>query len=234
MKCNEVKENLDALLDGEAAIFQTEKIENHLENCFSCQTEFKNLQMLSRTLKQNLPVSAPAFLDEKIFSEFENFHAAKRAEKPQEKSSKEKIGWFGIPRFAFAAALVLFTLATISAFQIGRMSASEISLVMPEVQENTAVKQDEKSMPVKIVEVPVIREKIVEVPVIKEKIVTKKIYINQENAVENEDKSKVSTALNEMKANNEYLTPIELKGFQPVAKIKARITKKSEVNENYE
>lgn len=234
MKCNDVKENLDALLDGEVEIFQTEKIENHLENCVSCQTEFKNLQAVSRTLKQNLAVSAPAFLDAKILSEFASFHAAKRAEKPQEKSSKEKIGWFGIPRFAFATALVLFALTTFSAFQIGRMSAGEISLVMPQVQENPAVKQDEKSAAVKIVEVPVIREKIVEVPVIKEKIVTKKIYVNQEKAVENMDKSKANTALNEKKANNEYLTPIELEGFQPVAKIKARITKKSEVNENYE
>ncbi len=236
MKCIEVEKHLDAFFDGE--IVSSKEIEAHLENCVSCRISFENLGAIRRTLKQNFAVSAPSLLGEKVLSAFQNHHEAKRGEKERQ---TEKLGWFGIPRFAFAAALILFTLATISAFQIGRMSVGERIVMMPQVAENKSLANNpaiqENSNAVKIVEVPVIKEKMVEVPVIKEKIVTKKIYIKQESAFEDTDKSnknEENTALNENKANNEYLTPIELEGFQPVAKIKARITKNSEVNINYE
>lgn len=239
MKCIEVEKKLDAFFDNE--IVPSKEIEAHLENCVSCQTSFENLQTISRAMKQNFTFSAPPLLGEKVLSAFQNHHEDKRREKVEIKPQTEKIGWFGVPRFAFASALIVFALATISAFQIGRMSVGERIVMMPQVAENKSLANNpaiqENSNAVKIVEVPVIKEKMVEVPVIKEKIVTKKIYIKQESAFEDTDKSnknEENTALNENKANNEYLTPIELEGFQPVAKIKARITKNSEVNINYE
>ena len=224
MKCINVKENLDALLDGEVSFTQKREIENHLETCVSCQTEFENLQAISGILKQNLAISAPLFLDKKVFSEFKNFHA----EKPKEKL--QKIGWFGIPRFAFAAALILFTLGIISAFQIGKMSASEISVIMPEVQENKTLNQ-EKIMSVKIVEVPVIREKIVKVPVIKEKIVTKIIYVNKDEKTDTNLPAKKDFALKNKIEDNKYLTRSNLEGFQPVSEMNLRISKEDNQNE---
>lgn len=224
MKCINVEENFDALLDGEVSFLQKREIEKHLENCVSCQTEYENLQAIGGILKQNLAISAPSFLDEKVFSEFKNFHP--------EKSPKEKIGWFGIPRFAFTTAMILFVLATISAFQIGRMSASEISIVMPEVQENKTSNR-EKQTSIKIVEVPVFREKIVEVPVIREKIVTKTIYVNRNKEKETQPNvsAKNNFTLKSSVENNGYLTQTNLKDFQPVSEFKIKISKEEKENE---
>lgn len=241
MKCIDTKENLDAFVDGEIEISLGEEIERHLENCAACQAEFKSLQVIKGSLKQNLRVSAPAFLDEKVLSAFKAFQQEKRVEKVKEETQTEKIGWFGIQRFAFAATLILFALATISAFQIGKMSASEVSIVVPRIEENKApttsefagnnLKKDERLTPTKIVEVPVIREKIIKIPVIKEKIVTKTIYADKENKVRSNVPAKNSLALKNSVKDNEYLTQTNLKGFQPVSDFKLKITKEENKDE---
>ena len=245
MKCIDVKENLDALLDGEIETAPKRTIENHLENCVSCGAEFSRLQMLGQTLKYNwTTIAAPASLDAKIFSEFEKFHAAKRAEKTLAAAPQKKIGWFGIPRFAFAAALFLFALATLAAFQIGKMSAGKIIVEMPPVPENHTLTvdrnagnnlaKDENSPPEKIVEIPVIREKIVEVPIYKERIVTRIIYKNSERKPENNGGSdnliSLPDAPNEpilssRLKDNRYSTQVNLAGFQLVSELKPQIIK---------
>ena len=227
MKCINIQENLDALLDGEVEISKKREIENHLETCASCQKEFEYLQAFSQSLKRNLAVSAPPFLDAKVFKQFDDFHKEKASEKPR----KEKIGWFGIPRFAFAAAFLLLALGMFSAFQIGKLSASEVVVAMPEVRENRNLEgkdlasKDEKTEVVKIVEVPVIKEKIVEVPVIKEKIVTKTVYINRDkkNEIRPNSPSKNNMALKNSVKDNGYFTQTSLKDFQPVSEFKLRI-----------
>lgn len=242
MKCIDVKENLDALLDGEAGILNEREIENHLETCGSCRVEFENLSAIGGILKNNLAISAPTILDEKVFSGFDSFHA----EKP--KPTKEKIGWFGIPRFAFAAALLLFAIGITSAFQLGKMSASKISVVLPEVAESKDVNQvaevndanqiednlkTEKPI-IKIIEVPVIKEKIVEVPVIKEKVITRTVYIEKNRKTEKENKILPNSTTNNDVAmessikENGYVTQTDLKGFQPVSQVKIKITRKEE------
>lgn len=224
MKCADIKENLDAFADGEVGFTEEKKIENHLENCLSCKTEFANLQALGKSVKEILRVSAPASLDEKVLNDFQNFHDKKQTET----SETKKIGWFGIPRFAFAAGAVLFFLATISAFQIGRMSAGEISIVMPQVQEeqiSPPVKPDDQTpeknpAPVKIVEVPVIKEKIVQIPVIK----TKTVYVVKENKPDNRPNTNDLAMKNSIE-NNGYLTQTNLKDFQPVSEFKLKVSK---------
>lgn len=237
MKCVDVKDNLDALLDGEVEITQKRKIENHLETCVSCQAEFKNLRAVSATLKQHPTISAPALLDEKVFRAFRDFHA----EKTTEKLPQEKNGWFGIPRFAVATTLILFALATISAFQLGRMSANEVGSVLPQVQEKSTsttdefaqdnLKKDENPTQTKIVEVPVVQKTIVKVPVLKEKIITKMIYVNTKNKLRSTVVVKNSLALKNSLENNGYITQTNLKGFQPVSVFEIKISKKEKDNE---
>ena len=232
MKCIDVKENLDALLDGEAGISNGREIENHLETCDDCRLKFENLNTMSGVLKQNLAVSAPAILDQKIFKQFDNFHA----EKP--KPAKEKIGWFAIPRFAFAAALVLFALGITSAYQIGKISATEISVVMPEVQEGKSLENSpntdfaenkqpnvENTETTNIIEVPVIREKNIEVPVIKEKIVTRIVYKEKDEAIEKE------TALRNNSQNDENVGRANIDKFQLVSELRPKIIKKGATND---
>lgn len=240
MKCIDVEKKLDAFFDGE--IVPSKEIETHLENCLSCRTSFENLGAISNAMKQNFVAPAPPLLGEKIFGAFQNHHAHKRLEKVETKQQTEKIGWFGIPRFALAAALVLFTLATISAFQIGRMSVGERIVMMPQMPENnasTTAKSAESNSPkdkspvqIRYVEVPVIKEKIVEVPVIKEKIVTRLIYAakDKENDGSAIAPAKKTSAMKSSVENNGYLTQINLREFQPVAEFSLKINK--EVNEN--
>lgn len=228
MNCIEIERNLDAFFDGE--ITSSKEIEAHLENCVSCQTSFANLQTISRAMKQNFAVSAPTLLGDKVMSAFQNYHEAKRREKVEKKQQTKKIGWFAIPRFAWAAILILFALGMISAFQIGKMSASEISVVMPEVQENINSNQIENELntqkaEMKIVEVPVIREKIVEVPVIREKIFTKTVYVNRTEKNTNVLPTKEDFALTNKIEDNKYLTRSNLEGFQPVSEMNLRVSK---------
>ena len=119
------------------------------------------------------------------------------------------------------------------------MSASEVSIVMPQVQENKTSISDEfaenveKSTPAKIVEVPVIQEKIVKVPVIKEKVVIKTVYVNgnKENEIRSTVPAKNGFALKNSVEDNGYLTQTNLKGFQPVSEFKLKISKKEKENE---
>ncbi len=243
MKCTEVKQNLDAFFDGEIVPTQRDLIETHLENCGFCQTEFENLQSVKNVLKQSLPVSVPAVLDEKVMSAFQSFHNKQRASKIKEETKTEKIGWFAVPRFVFAVALVLFALATISAFQLGRMSVDQASVIVPQIKENNDLTTSkfaennsenvQNANQIKIVEVPVIREKIVKVPVIEEKIVIKTVYVTKD--LENKPRTNLSEnnrlALKNSVENNGYLTQTNLKGFQPVAEINLKISKEGDNNE---
>ena len=227
MKCIDVKENLNAFFDDEIESAQQRKVENHLEECASCRTEFKDLQSVRRAMKESMQISAPLFLDEKVLNAFQTFHDEKRVEKIE----TEKIGWFGIPRFAFASALILFVLGMFAAFQIGKMSASERSVVIPQVEGNqhlpivksaeNASAQNENSAPVKIVEVPVIREKIVKIPVIK----TRTIYVERANKSVPNLSEKDNLALKSSVENNGYLTRTNLKDFQPVSEFNLKINK---------
>jgi hypothetical protein len=234
---------LNALLDGEIEILQKREIEKHLENCVFCEAEYESLRAVGESLRQNLRVSAPFALDEKVLSAFQTFHREKRGEKA-EKAEKAKMVWFGVPRFAFAAAFVLFALTSLAAFQIGRMSAGEVSILMPKVTDNQSLTvnqvtensqaKDENSTSVKIVEVPVIREKIVKIPVYKETVVTRTIYRNAETRTEKNDGRKTFAApvggtndsiLSSRLKDNRYSTQVSLEGFQLVSELKPQIIK---------
>jgi hypothetical protein len=246
MKCIEVRENLNLFLDGEIDLSAQENIKTHLENCIACETEFDNLETISESLKQTLPIATNALLDEKMLDAFESFHADKQT--VTEEKQEEKIGWFGIPRIAFATALVLLALVGGSAFQLGRISVSRIEIATPakredfrelpnEKLENSTVAQNdsvEKSPEIKIVEVPVIQEKIVKLPVIKEKIITRKIYVKEqkkeikENVIRPKFNRNDEVAMKSSIQENGFVTQTNLKGFQPTTDLKIKITKKEE------
>lgn len=242
MKCIEVKKNLDALLDDEIRFSEREKIGEHIKTCESCQTEFKNFQTISKSMKQSMPLIAPTYLDQKIIGAFENHHARK-----QTFETEEKIGWFGIPKFAFATAFLLLAIFSGLAFQLGRISASSVEIATSVNRENiqglpnkktekvltTKSDFDEKvgkeSPEIKIIKVPVVKEKIVKVPVVKEKIVTKIVYVDKQNLMKkrkNNKLPKTTFALNNSVKEAEFSTQTNLKDFQPVTEIKPQIIKK--------
>lgn len=245
MKCIDAEENLDALLDREIEMTHKRKIEIHFETCRSCQTKFRNLRAVSEILKQSPVISAPASLDKKVFGAFENFHREKHSQKATEKSPPEKNGWFGIPRFAYAAALFLFALATVSAFQLGRMSATNVELSRIEtptgatpstVETARAVKDDSlangETAAAQTIRVPVVREKIIRIPVVREKIIVRTVYRNSNKKdIGNDDEINLKNAENQQFTvksrlrGNQYSTQINLKGFRVISELKPVIIK---------
>lgn len=233
MKCTEVKENLDVLLDGEIGFSKRENTLSHLGNCESCKAEFESLQIIGRTMKRTLPITAPAVLDAKVFNAFVDHLARKQTVQSEEK--REKVGWFGIPRFAFAGAFVLLALVSVLAFQLGKITASDVQISNLDVAETgkkeNALAQNkaaENPAEVKIIEIPVVREKVVKVPVIKEKIVTRTVYVEKKPTTQLRISDRSDSALNNSINEKEFLTQTNLKDFQPVAELKPKILKKEE------
>lgn len=247
MKCIDVKENIDALLDGELETPQKRKIESHLESCAFCRTEFEHLSAVGTILKSATAISIPPTLDEKVLTAFRDLSDEKHCAKIGKFTETKKAGWFGIPRFAFAAALLLFALGITSAFQLGKMSGGEISVLMPEVQitDNSFDRSkadfaeniqpnNENDAPLKPVEVPVIREKIVKVPVYTEKIVTRTVYKKAETKTEgnfpqenfsSRNRQPKESKLSSRLKDNRYSTQLNLEGFQIIRELKPQIIK---------
>ena len=243
MKCTEVKENLDALLDGEIADSSASEIENHLKICAVCETEYENLRNLGAIRRQNLRMSAPDSLDAKVFSAFRDFQTEKRAAQFT-KVRAAKIGWFGVPRFAFAAAFLLFALGIGAAFQFGRMSAAEnLNVALENKNEKIKVNSNEsatdisekrETFPVQSPVEPTVVEKIIKVPIVQEKIVTRIVYRDRvvgKNKVDEQPSATPPIGSNDRLAiksrltDNQYSTQIHLEGFQIVSDLKPQIIK---------
>lgn len=239
MRCIDIEQKLSELLDDELGLSEKATVETHLKSCDSCQNSFANMRIVSGNMKQSLAVSAPILLDEKVINAFQNFQNEKLAEVQTKKPQTQKIGWFGIPKFAFATALLLFGLVGITAFQIGKISASEVSIIMPQIQASKVLDNStnadfaenkqpnvENEATTKIIEVPIIKEKIVEVPVIKEKIVTRIVYKDREPT--NKNKTKVPSKTQ----NKENFAQTEIDKYQIVSELKPQIIKTGDKNEN--
>ena len=251
MKCIDIKENLSALLDGEIKKSWVSELETHLENCASCRTEYENLRIVGESLRCNLRVSAPVALDEKVLSAFQTFHHGKRGEKIEkaEKAGKAQagnIGWFGVPRLALAAMFVVFALATIAAFQLGRMSGTNVELSGIETKTDAApatlktanVGEDDSpdnstASAMRTIAVPDVKEKIIRIPVVREKIIVRTVYknLNTEKNMKNDDKTILKNTddqdftVKSRLRDNQYSTQVNLKGFQVVSELKPVIIK---------
>ncbi len=230
MKCVEVIQNLAVLFDGEANGSEANDLRSHIESCGSCRKELMDQHSISANLKRLRPVSAPASLDEKVMRAFSSFHDRKKIPLAADEKRTETNGWFGIPRFAYAAALVLCALTAISAFQIGERWGRENRSGEPQITETINFPAADENQTVKIVEVPVVQEKIVRVPVFVEKVVTRTVLVEKKTA--RTTKPRNDLTLRNSVQSNRYMTTANLTGFQPVSEFKAVISKKENQNEN--
>lgn len=232
MKCIDIKENLDAFFDSEVDFSQREKIGSHLGTCASCQAEFKSFQMVGETMKQTLPIAAPKILDEKVLGAFQSHHT-----KSQPVENQKKAGFFGIPRFAFAGALLSLLIVGGTSFQLGKAFASKpIYLSAPKNSETDmngsresrtektrdGMRQAEATLETKTIEVPIIKERIIRIPIVKEKIITRIVYRNRKYK-----KNRLA------KTNRQEVKDVSIEGndFKLVSELKPRIIKKGETDE---
>lgn len=218
MKCIEVRKNIDIFADGETDEVLTRSIESHLGNCANCSSVLINLQKTSAAVKRVLPVEAPEFLDQRVLNAFQKHHAQQEASK-----ESEDAGWPGIPRLAFAAAFLLLALVSALAFQLGRISVTNLE---SSLQENRDMRRESGSAPksppedrsrdIKVAEVPIAEERIVKVPVIKVKEVIKTIYLDpKRNGREQQN------GLNAEKKT--FRSQTAFSGFQPASDLNPQV-----------
>ncbi len=240
MKCNEVEKQIDSFIDDELSPPLAGKVEFHLKECRACQETFESLQILRQMLGKDISVPASGKLDGRVMKAFSRHHETK-----QNKNWRNIVfGQIVIPKPAFALALLLLAIFTGLAFQLGKMAATDIQSETfitatanqpPQTSEPNLFSKSAKEFEDKIPDAPII--KYIEVPVVKEKIVTRIVYVNKQPGKENgikagSAKSKPDNfALNSSVNENRYATQINLKEFQPVGEMKAKIIRK---DENYE
>jgi hypothetical protein len=239
MKCTEAEKQIDSFIDDELSPSVAGKVEFHLKECRTCEETFESLLALRQILGKDISVPASGKLDGRVMEAF-----AQHYENKQKKKWRAVIfGQIVIPKPAFALALLLFAVFTGLAFQFGKMTATDIRLEMPiaetatqppQISEANLLSESAKEFEAKTSDAPVI--KFIEVPVVKEKIVTRVIYVNktlEETTAKARSTKTISNnfVLNSSVNENRYSTQVDLKDFQPVAEMKAKIIKR---DENYE
>ena len=234
MKCDEVELSLDSFLDNQITIPLKTEIERHLFTCAACRNAFENLQVLSASVKTNLVVSAPASLDKSVMLAFHLHHEAKNdAEKHNEPPF---VGWFSISRPAFALASIVMIAATSLAFYLGKESALTEATSEPNAStvsqiQNTGEKRlTDLGSPLKNETAATMSTTTVTLPIDK-KIVTRTVYITRKPNALHETMSAVNSAEKSQQSDKKVqskplYTALDLNGFQPIAEMKIRITKK--------
>ncbi len=239
MKCVEVEKHIDSFIDDELSPLHRRNVEFHLKKCPVCEETFESLKALRRIVGKEISVSASSQLDGRVMQAFSQHYS----KKPKKSWWAVVFGQIVIPKPALAFALLTFAAFTGLAFQLGKMTATDVRLEMPitetvnlptQISEPNLSSKFVQETEDKIFNAPII--KFIEVPIIKEKVVTRVVYVNKslkENSIKvNSIKPKADNfALNSSVNENRYSTQVNLKEFQPVAEIKTKIIKKDEYYE---
>lgn len=227
MKCDEVEVSLDLFLDERIDVPQRREIERHLNSCDGCRSAFDNTRSLIAALQTNLGATAPASLDSRVMRAFyRHQHAKNEAEKGNE-NRPSFLSWFAMSKPAFVLASVILVAATALAFQLGKQTATAFDTTEPTAELVSQIQSPGEKPLVKSGlddtkgDQGATEPKIVTVPVIEEKIVTRTIYVTRKPKP-----GKKALKPDERVPSTPAYTALDLKGFQPIAEMKIRITKK--------
>lgn len=231
MNCVETKNNIEALLDGELDDIARDEIEHHLWICPAC-LELKERMTTFSSLLQMSDIPAPsAQLDKRVMESFKTHNASESL------WQRWVFGGFIVPKPIFASLLLLMLGSTWLAFQMGKISSTEILMTAPSIVLNEIPIQNAETK---------IQTVAVEVPVIKEKTVTRIVYVrepkntinekNEKNTTNEKGKSGVLVRTNAPQFSSTvtdkgFFTDVSLRGFEPSAEISAKIIKEVKENE---
>ncbi len=245
MNCQEVRLRLEAFHDRAADAELSSRIEEHLEDCLSCDGALMQLRGL-RTLLLKSSIPAPsAALARGLMEAFYREH-----ERPA-----KTIPWWRralgssitVPAPALAAAMIVIAFGIAAANIIGRNAAATVSVSDATSAASTSVPPSPSISP-EIIE----HTKIVEVPVVKERVVTRVVYVEREERMPGlraQKQPSISArkgfqqspqdripndgglAMNGSVAGNGYLTRVDLTGYQPTNEMKARIVREDKPDE---
>ena len=105
-----VLEYLDAYYDGELNTRLSQKVNNHLASCPTCQAAFQDMQQLSEHLKA---YSLPDFIPEERFAAQVVLCLPREQEKPFPEKAIQ-VGWWLIPVFLLSAGIVNHAIVAIN------------------------------------------------------------------------------------------------------------------------
>lgn len=233
MKCIEIENFIDLILDGEANQLQNNDLKAHLAICSECRTEFEARRQTQSLLQIQPKILPTNDFDNQMLKAFEN----KLKTKPSAKTNWF-VNLFAFPKLKFAATAALFMAGIALAFLFGRLSVSsspqivvsqgenmtqpkEKVIATPTQKDEVAITKPEIKTVIKYVNVPVVQEKIVEKSVCRE---TPKQEFSQTN------KEVLAKSANE-KSPEEIAKQFNLKDLQPVANVTYTIIRKGENNE---
>lgn len=235
MKCSEVKNFFQPLLDNEIELANKLEIKAHIDVCDLCRVDFETLQTTQKLLKKQPPILPTMSFDNRVLQAFENRKTAQ-----QESKKSWFAGLFAIPKPALAFAVGLFALALGLTFLLGRMSVATTTQIVMQPTPNVENKQDEplpQTVNPKKEEVamatPEVRTvtKIVQVPVVKEKIVERIVYVTKPNQNKGIENIKIKNPPT-IAQNDNIASQFNLKTLKPVMNVTYQIIKKGENNED--
>jgi hypothetical protein len=244
MNCTEVEKQIYFLLDDGASSEIREQVKHHLKECQNCKQIYAKLEAVNEVLMKSITVPEPYRMDTNVIEAFRRHQSKKH-------KAKESANWWAallelilIPKTAVALFALLFVVSGALAFQFGRMTATNVQAPTSQAEKINQLTFKEKDAPVISTE-PASKPmadshstKFIKVPVIKEKIVTRIVYVNKPLKRESQRDTSSGTfeknnlAIKSSMQRNEFLTEVNLKGFQLVSDSKVRIIKKGETNEN--
>jgi hypothetical protein len=244
MKCEEVKESIEAFHDGAASAVLQTRMEKHIAICSLCKDGFDHLQSLKNLLQKDIVPIPSVALDRRLMQAFIEKHAAPA-------KSSMWLDWLfagsvRVPKPAFAAALIAVVVAITTANLIGRNAS--ISSGVNTVPTATLASLEPQSP--KVVE----KTKIVEVPIVKERVITKIVYLEQKNSnlnrtlIKSSDSNLTRTnSVNKRRntparfapnlqmsasvAENGYFTRTNLSDFEPATESNIRIIRREKADE---
>lgn len=227
MQCIEVEKWIEQFVDDELGFLFKKEVESHINECRSCERNLMGIQKVRGLLKHSLPVVSPsAQMDARVFEAFNRRHKKNKANLPLVWWNKI-FGGFAITKPAFALSAIVFAFGLGLAFQVGRITATDVNLTL-DLRELSSP-PSKIAIPVELEEESEIQAE--ETPVIRERVITRVVYVdgqkNKEIKVKNRSPKKHSDnfSLNNTVADDGYLTHANLEGFKPASEIKSTVIK---------
>jgi DNA-binding FrmR family transcriptional regulator len=151
MNCQEINNQLGALLDQELEPAQASMAQRHLRHCMDCQDELEKIRALKTALQSVESPDVPAQLDERVMSAF-------LLERRQGSVVNKAPGWrawifnsFAIPKPALALIGALLVGTAALAYKAGEIRGARLQVITPTAPVYGQYAQPQAIEPVRVV-----------------------------------------------------------------------------------
>lgn len=128
MKCQEVEKHIINFVDGALPMELTDNIQQHNDNCNSCQNEIRDYKLLINKINNEKNISPPARLSLDFAQMIEN----EKQSKSKRMIVNNKKWWYSSVWLKIAAAIILFA----GGFGVGKITVNNSEKQMVEMHQN--------------------------------------------------------------------------------------------------